>query len=64
MAQRAMTTDDDDRGAGLLEVCREATESADLDGRGVRHSELVRDLAFACWFNANGNAERARRLLA
>jgi hypothetical protein len=39
------------------------TAPADLDPRGIRHAPAVRELAFACWVEANGNADRARRLL-
>lgn len=50
--------------APLTTTLREVpADPADLDARGVRHSALVRELAFACWVEANGNAERARRLL-
>jgi hypothetical protein len=41
-----------------------APEAAtDFDGRGIRHPLLVRELALTCWADANGNADRARRLL-
>jgi hypothetical protein len=36
-------------------------EADDLDPRGIRHPATVRELAFACWVEANGNADRARR---
>jgi hypothetical protein len=38
-------------------------EPADPDPRSIRHAPAVCELAFACWVEANGNADRARRLL-
>lgn len=36
----------------------------DVTGAAVRHAPEVKQLALACWIEANGNAERAHRLLA
>ena len=38
-------------------------ETLPTDPRGLRHPPIVKELAFVCWIEANGNGERARRLL-
>lgn len=39
------------------------SDRLDRDRRGIRHPPIVRELAKACWFEANGDSGRAWQLL-
>ncbi|MDQ3533648.1 MAG: hypothetical protein M3456_15025 [Actinomycetota bacterium] len=40
------------------------SDTPDSDRRGIRHDPIIKELAMTCWFEANGNAEKAARMVA